>query len=160
MLFMGNEFGQWNEWNHDISLDWHLLQYPIHSGLQRWVRDLNTFYRSDPALFEKEFEHDGFEWIDCDDYQNSIVSFLRRGSDHNCPTLFVCNFTPVPRYDYRLGVPKAGYWKEELNSDATLYGGSGLGNGGGVTASSIPCHGRPYSVSLTLPPLSVVIFRT
>jgi 1,4-alpha-glucan branching enzyme len=159
LLFMGSEFGQWNEWNHDTSLDWHLLQYAPHVGLQRWVRDLNTFYRAEPALYEVDSEPSGFEWIDCDDSQNSVVSFLRWPGAHERPVLFACNFTPVPRQNYRIGVPFPGYWKEELNSDAPIYGGSGQGNLGGIEATPIPMHGRPHSLNVTLPPLATVVFR-
>jgi 1,4-alpha-glucan branching enzyme len=159
LLFMGSEFGQWNEWNHDTSLDWHLLQYAPHVGLRRWVRDLNTFYRAEPALYEVDSEPSGFEWIDCDDSQNSVVSFLRWPSAHERPVLFACNFTPVPRQNYRIGVPFPGYWKEELNSDAPIYGGSGQGNLGGIEATPIPMHGRPHSLNVTLPPLATVVFR-
>jgi 1,4-alpha-glucan branching enzyme len=159
LLFMGSEFGQWNEWNHDTSLDWHLLQYAPHVGLQRWVRDLNTFYRAEAALYEVDSEPSGFEWIDCDDSQNSVVSFLRWPGAHEKPVLFACNFTPVPRQNYRIGVPFPGYWKEELNSDAPIYGGSGQGNLGGIEATPIPMHGRPHSLNVTLPPLATVVFR-
>jgi len=163
LLFMGSEFGQWNEWNHDISLDWHLLEFPFHSSLQRWVRDLNTFYRSEPSLFELDFEYTGFEWIDCHDNAGSTISFLRRGrNDLNAPqrmTLFVVNFTPVPRYGYRVGVPEGGRWKEALNSDAALYGGSGIGNHGGIDAEAVPMHGRGWSLNITLPPLACVVFQ-
>ncbi len=167
LLFMGNEFGQWSEWNHDTSLEWHLLQYPPHAGLQRWVRDLNTFYRSEAALYEVDFEPSGFEWIDCSDSQASVISFLRRGraqagteaSTEDRAALFVCNFTPIPRHNYRVGVPAGGYWKEVLNSDAPLYGGSGQGNAGGAAAAPLAAQGRPYSLNLTLPPLAIVVFR-
>jgi 1,4-alpha-glucan branching enzyme len=159
LLFMGDEFGQRNEWNHDSSLDWHLLQYPLHAGLLRWVRDLNTFYRGQPSLFEIDFDSSGFEWIDCSDSQRSVVSFLRQGKTPADVTVFVCNFTPVPRHNYRVGVPFGGRWQEMLNSDAPLYGGSGQGNLGGVDAAPLPIHSRPHSLNLTLPPLGVVIFR-
>ena len=159
LLFMGNEFGQWREWNHDESLDWHLLAYPLHRGLQRWVRDLNTLCRGEPALYELDFERAGFEWIDCSDSQSSVISFLRRGRKPEDLLVFVCNFTPVPRYNYRIGIPYGGEWRELVNSDATSYGGSGLGNGGGVTASPAPMHGRLYSLNLTLPPLSTLAFK-
>ncbi|HSW39390.1 MAG TPA: 1,4-alpha-glucan branching protein GlgB [Acidobacteriota bacterium] len=159
MLFMGCEFGQWNEWNHDASLDWHLLEYPLHAGLHRWVRDLNTFYRSEPALFELDSEPAGFEWIDCNDSQGSVVSFVRRGKDRRRQVVFVLNFTPVPRHNYRVGVPEGGYWREALNSDAHFYGGSGRGNLGGVEASPLPMHGRPCSLAITLPPLAAVVFH-
>ncbi len=159
LMFMGCEFGQWNEWNHDTSLDWHLLQSAPHSGLQRWVRDLNTFYRSESALFELDTEPGGFEWIDCDDSQQSVVSFLRWNRPRDHAVMVICNFTPVPRHNYRVGVPFGGVWKEELNSDAPLYGGSGQGNLGGLETAPLPKHGRPHSLNLTLPPLGMVIFR-
>ena len=159
LMFMGDEFGQWAEWNHDKSLDWHLLQYPQHAGLQRWVRDLNTFYRGGPALYEVDSEPSGFEWIDCNDTQRSVVSFLRRGRDPGDVLVFVCNFTPIPQHNYRVGTPRGGFWREALNSDAPLYGGSGQGNMGGMEATPLPIHGRPYSLNLTLPPLGIVVFR-
>jgi 1,4-alpha-glucan branching enzyme len=159
LLFMGDEFGQWSEWNHDQSLEWHLLQSPLHSSLQRWVRDLNTLYRGEPALYEMDYEPAGFEWVDCTDYQRSIVSFLRRGRQPADTLLFVCNWTPVPRHNYRVGVPQDGYWREISNSDAPLYGGSGQGNMGGLSAAPLPIHGRPFSLNMTLPPLGVVIFK-
>ena len=159
LMFMGSEFGQWNEWNHDTSLDWNLLEHDTHRGMQRWVRDLNTFYRSDPALYELDFESEGIQWIDCDDRQNSVVSFLRRSHNGAGCLVFVCNFTPVPRHNYRIGVPEGGWWQEVLNSDAELYGGSGQGNAGGVEAAPLPMHGRMHSLTLTAPPLGVVVFR-
>jgi len=159
LLFMGDEIGQWSEWNHDASLDWHLLQYPFHSGLARWVRDLNTFYRGAASLFEVDFDPSGFEWVDCTDSQRSIVCFLRKSRNPADLTLFVCNFTPIPRQNYRVGVPYGYRWREVLNSDAPLYGGSGQGNAGGVNASPLPIHGRPYSLSLTLPPLGIVVLQ-
>ena len=159
LLFMGDEIGQWAEWNHDSSLDWHLLQSPFHSGLLRWVRDLNTFYRGQPSLFEADFDASGFEWVDCSDAQRSVVCFLRKGRNAADITLFVCNFTPVPRHNYRVGVPSGSHWREVLNSDAPLYGGSGQGNAGGVASTPLPIHGRPYSLNLTLPPLGIVVFR-
>lgn len=159
LLFMGNEIGQWSEWSHESSLEWHLLQYAPHSGLQRWVRDLNTRYRETPALHEQDYDPSGFEWIDCDDKEQSVVSFIRRGTSDSRCVLCVCNFTPVPRFNYRVGSPSGGYWKEILNSDATLYGGSGIGNQGGTEAISIPAHGRPFSLNIVLPPLAIVVFR-
>jgi 1,4-alpha-glucan branching enzyme len=159
LLFMSDEFGQWSEWNHDRSLDWHLLQNPFHSSLQRWVRDLNTLYRGEPALYELDYEPSGFEWVDCTDSQRSIVSFLRRGRQPADTLLFVCNWTPVPRHNYRVGAPEGGYWRETMNSDAPLYGGSGQGNMGGLSAAPLPVHGRPFSLNMTLPPLGVVIFK-
>jgi 1,4-alpha-glucan branching enzyme len=159
LLFMGDEFGQWSEWNHDSSLEWQLLDKPLHVGLQRWVRDLNTIYRGQPSLHERDFEAAGFEWVDCTDSQRSIVSFLRVAKDPNDQLLFVCNFTPVVRQNYRVGVPRQGFWKEILNSDAPLYGGSGQGNFGGLHAAPLPIHGRSYSLNMTLPPLGVVVFQ-
>jgi 1,4-alpha-glucan branching enzyme len=159
LLFMGGEFGQWREWNHDESLDWHLLERPLHAGLQGWVRDLNNLYRSEPALHEIDFDGAGFEWIDCSDALNSVVGFLRRGRRPDDLLLVVCNFTPVVREQYRVGVPSGGFWAERLNSDATLYGGSGQGTGGGVHAEAVDMHGRPYSLNLTLPPLGVLVFQ-
>jgi 1,4-alpha-glucan branching enzyme len=158
LLFMGGEFGQWREWNHDTSLDWHLLDAAPHQGLQRWVRDLNTFYRGTPALYEVDFDPHGFEWIDCHDHAGSTVSFLRRAKHAGDLAVFVCNFTPVPRQNYRLGVPHGGRYREALNSDATLYGGSGQGNAGGVDAVPMPMHGRTHSITITLPPLAMVVF--
>ena len=159
LLFMGDEFGQWSEWNHDASLEWNLLEHPSHAGLKRWVRDLNTLYRGEPFLHTTDFNSAGFEWVDCKDFQRSIISFLRRGQNPNDQLLFVCNFTPVVRQNYRVGVPLEGYWKEILNSDAPLYGGSGQGNFGGLSTVPLPIHGRPFSLNMTLPPLGIVIFR-
>jgi 1,4-alpha-glucan branching enzyme len=159
LLFMGDEFGQWSEWNHDASLEWNLLEHPSHAGLKRWVRDLNTLYRGEPLLHTMDFNSAGFEWVDCKDFQRSIISFLRRGQNQNDQLLFVCNFTPVVRQNYRVGVPLEGYWKEILNSDAPLYGGSGQGNFGGLSTVPLPIHGRPFSLNMTLPPLGIVIFR-
>jgi len=158
-LFMGDEFGQRSEWNHEASLDWHLLSNPMHAGVSRWVRDLNTCYRGQPALHELDCSQAGFEWVDCTDSQRSVVTFLRRGSKADDVLLFACNFTPVVRTNYRIGVPLATVWKEILNSDAHLYGGSGQGNLGAVSASPLPIHGRPFSLSVTLPPLAVVVFQ-
>ncbi|MGV8900128.1 MAG: 1,4-alpha-glucan branching protein GlgB [Burkholderiaceae bacterium] len=160
LLFMGCEFGQRREWQHDESLEWHLLQYPEHNGLQRWVQDLNRIYRSEPALHALDFSPDGFEWIDCSDAQQSVVIFLRKGLTPQDIVLVMCNCTPVPHHNYQVGVPHGGFWRELLNSDATLYGGSGQGNMGGVEAAPIAAHGRSHSLMLTLPPLAVVYFKT
>jgi 1,4-alpha-glucan branching enzyme len=159
LLFMGGEFGQWKEWNHDKSLDWHVLEYPTHYHVQRWVKDLNHVYRKSPALYELDFSQEGFEWIDCGDWEQSVVSFVRKAKSTDDILLIVCNFTPVPRYNYRIGVPRAGSWKEILNSDGREYGGSGHGNTGGVEATPVPFQGRYQSVSLTLPPLAILFFR-
>lgn len=159
LLFMGAEIGQWAEWNHDTSLDWHLLQYAPHQGIHRWLEDLNRLVRTEPALYEQDFSPTGFEWIDPNDADNSVLSYLRRGRAEGSELLIVCNFTPVPRQNYRVGVPRLGFWREVLNSDASIYGGSGWGNFGGIEATPVPWHGRPYSVNLTLPPLAMVIFK-
>jgi 1,4-alpha-glucan branching enzyme len=159
LLFMGNEIGQWGEWDFRSSLHWDLLDHPRHVGLQHRVRDLNSFLRATPALYVADFHRRGFEWIDCNDTQNTVIGFLRRGSRIDDPVLVVCNFTPVVRHSYIVGVPLGGYWRERLNSDASAYGGSGQGNLGGVEARSIPARGRPWFLCLTLPPLSMVAFR-
>ena len=158
LLFMGGEFGQWREWSHDGSLDWALLDYPLHGGVRQWIGDLNRFYRGEPALHELDCEPAGFEWIDCDDAESSVVSLIRKGKSTATLVLAVCNFTPVPRQEYRIGAPRGGFWREVLNSDAWEYGGSGMGNRGGREADFQPHHGRPCSLLLTLPPLSVVFF--
>ncbi|MEK7238592.1 MAG: 1,4-alpha-glucan branching protein GlgB [Nitrospirota bacterium] len=160
LLFMGGEFGQWKEWNHDESLEWHGLQYTTHNGLRKWVRDLNHFYRIEPALYELDFSMNGFEWIDFYDWEDSVISFIRKGRHTNDIILVVCNFTPIPRYNYRVGVPRGGFWKEVLNSDSELYGGSNMGNSGGVEAAWVPSHGRSHSLFLTLPPLGVLFFKS
>ena len=156
LLFMGGEFGQWREWSHDGSLDWDLVDYPLHSGVQQWIRDLNRLYRSEPALHELDCEPAGFEWIDCGDAESSVVSLIRKGKSTATLVLAVCNFTPCRGKSYRIGAPHGGFWREALNSDATEYGGSGMGNRGGVDADPWPQHGRPFSLALTLPPLSVL----
>ena len=160
MLFMGAELGQWREWHHDESLDWHLLEYAPHAGLQKWVEDLNRLYTSEPALHELDCDPSGFEWIDCNDSQASAITLLRKGLSTQDTFVIASNFTPVPRVDYRIGVPRGGYWKEVLNSDATMYGGGGWGNLGGVEANSVSVHGRPFSLSLTLPALATVFLKS
>ncbi|HSB16717.1 MAG TPA: 1,4-alpha-glucan branching protein GlgB [Bryobacteraceae bacterium] len=159
LLFMGSEIGQYEEWNHDASIRWELLEFDYHRKLQALVRELNRIYRSEPALYEVDFQWNGFEWIDLSDVDNSIISFLRRAADPEDLLLFTCNFTPVPREGYRLGVPAAGYYREVFNSDSELFGGSNMGNAGGVNARPIPCHGRQDSIQITLPPLAVVAFK-
>jgi len=159
LLFMGDEFGQGSEWSHDRSLDWWVLQYPVHQGLHKWVRDLNHLIRTEKALHELDSEPAGFEWVDCNDAPMSVISLLRKGKAPRDTVLIACNFTPVPRENYRVGVPSGGSWKELLNSDGKEYAGSGLGNGGGVTAENVKQHGRPFSLELTLPPLAAVFFR-
>ncbi len=160
LLFMGGEFGQWNEWDHENSLDWHLLKNPLHAGLKNWVTDLNRFYREEPALHELDFDPAGFEWVDCNDADNSVISFLRKGQSTSSMVLVICNLTPVPRENYRVGAPRGGHWEEVLNSDSSYYAGSGMGNSGGLSAVPAPFHGRPHSLRMTLPPLSVVFLRS
>ncbi len=159
LLFMGGEIAQWREWNHNGSLDWHLLEFPRHAGIQSLVRDLNTLYRETPALHQLDCDPAGFEWIHADDSANSVISYLRKGRDGVPPVMTVCNFTPVPRPGYRIGVPAEGFWVERLNTDAAIYGGSNTGNAGGVAAEPVASHGRPYSVVLTLPPLATIVLQ-
>lgn len=159
LLFMGGEFGQWDEWNYDKSLDWHLLQYEPHVKLQRLVKDLNYIYRSEPALYENDFDYKGFEWIDFRDADNSIISFIRRAKNPDNFLIVICNFTPVPRINYLVGVPLNCYYKEIFNSDSEIYWGSNIGNSGGVKALDIKWHSKPYSINVTIPPLSLLIFK-
>ncbi len=159
LLFMGGEFGQVREWAHDTSLEWHVLQYQVHRGVQAWMEQLNRFYRSEPAMHVFDNNPEGFEWVDCTDASMSTVSLLRKSENPKDSVLVVCNFTPVPRMSYRVGVPHGGYWREMLNSDAREYAGSGMGNLGGTHAEAVEMHGRPYSLKLTLPPLSVLFFK-
>ena len=160
LLFMGGELGQWDEWDFEKSLDWHLLEDDKHRKLRLWLKDLNRFYRTEPAMHQLDFERLGFEWLDIQDWEKSIVSFARRARNPEHVVVSVCNFTPKPRKNYRLGVPSGGRWKEVLNSDALEYGGSGQGNLGGVEADHHPFHGRTDSISITLPPLSCLFFRS
>ncbi len=159
LLFMGNEFGQWREWNHDRSLDWHLLDDPAHLGLKRFVEALNWHYASEPALHEVDFDPAGFRWIDCKDNENSIVAFLRMARNPDDFVVMLVNFTPVPRSDYRIGVPAAGYYQELLNSDSAVYGGSNVGNEGGVSSAPIPAHGYEQSIALSVPPLACLLLK-
>ncbi len=158
LLFMGAELGQWHEWQHDFMLQWELLGYDSHSGVQKWLADLNHFYRREPAMYYLDCDPAGFEWVDCNDWEGSTLSLLRKGPTAADVVLGVFNFTPVVRSGYRVGVPFGGFWQEELNSDARIYGGSGQGNLGGKGALPIPQHGRPYSLELTLPPLAALFF--
>jgi 1,4-alpha-glucan branching enzyme len=158
LLFMGGEFGQWREWAHDSSLDWSLLDRPLHRGVQNWLETLNRVYRERRALHELDHDPNGFEWIDCNDNAASVVSLLRKGKLPDDMLLVVCNFTPVPRIGYRVGVPSGGFWRELLNSDGKEYGGSGVGNMGGTAARQEPVHGRPFSLTLSLPPLGALFF--
>jgi len=159
LMFMGGEFAQRTEWNHDASLDWHLTETASHGGMQKWVSDLNALYRAEPALHELNCSPNGFEWIDANDSQQSVTAFLRKGEKPGDVVLAVCNFTSVPRHNYRVGVSRDGFWKELLNSDSPAYWGSGIGNLGGVWAENTPSHGRPHSLCLTLPPLSIAFFK-
>ena len=159
LLFMGTEFGQTSEWNHDAQLEWRLLQYPIHYKLQTMVKELNWLYRREPALFEVDDSYHGFEWIDLQDAESSIITFIRFARNREDFIVFACNFTPVPREGYRIGVPKAGLYRELFNTDSELFGGANLGNAGAVWADEIPFHGRPASLNVTVPPLAVVAFK-
>jgi 1,4-alpha-glucan branching enzyme len=159
LMFMGGEFGQWEQWDHESSLSWDSLNWEFHQQMQRCARDLNHLYRSEPALHEIDLEPGGFEWIDASDYLSSVLSYLRKAKTAGEQILAVCNFTPVPRYNYRVGAPRAGFWRELFNSDAAGYGGSGHGNMGGAEAVPAPYHGRPYSLNLTLPPLGAVFLK-
>jgi 1,4-alpha-glucan branching enzyme len=159
LLFMGDEFGQVREWAHDSSLEWDVLQYPVHRGLQGWVEQLNRLYAQEPALHDFDTDPNGFEWIDCNDNAASTISLLRKSRSPSQNIVVVCNFTPIPRLNYRLGVPAGGFWHEILNSDAKEYGGSGMGNLGGVLAEEQPVHGRPFSLNLTLPPLGALFLK-
>src|SRR3546814_795315 len=158
LLFMGGEFAQEREWNHDAALDWHLFDDPLHAGVHRLVRDLNQLYGTEPAMHELDCVPEGFEWIDASDADGGVYAFLRKPARGE-PVLVVCHFTPVVRHGYRIGVPKSGAWMERLNTDAGDYGGSGVGNGGLVEAEAVPFHGREASLSLTLPPLATLVLQ-
>jgi 1,4-alpha-glucan branching enzyme len=159
LLFMGSEFGQWNEWNYDTSLQWHLLQWESHQGLQKLVRDLNHLLRREPALHQVDFEYTGFEWIDCHNYDESVLGYIRRGREPSDFLVVGCNFTPTPRLEHRLGVPELCWYEEIFNSDSTYYGGSNLGNGAGIMAEDKPSHGRPHSLQIVVPPLAVTVLK-
>lgn len=159
LLFMGADIGQGNEWNHASSIEWHLLDFPFHQGIQRWLKDLNHLYKNEPALHVHDCHSHGFEWVDCSDSDQSIISLIRKGQNEDDMILVVGNFTPVPRYQYRIGSPLSGYWREILNSDAQDYQGSGVGNLGWVEATHESCHGKEYSLELTLPPLGILFMK-
>jgi 1,4-alpha-glucan branching enzyme len=159
LMFMGAEFGQVREWSHDRSLDWHLLEDPLHGGVRNFMRDLNHVYAEEPALHQCDFDFSGFQWIDCNDSDNSVVSLMRRGTAPEDFVVAIFNFTPVPRYGYVVGVPAATYYEERLNSDAAIYGGSNVGNGGTVVPQPVAAHGFDQSLRLTLPPLGFLLLK-
>jgi 1,4-alpha-glucan branching enzyme len=159
LLFMGSEFGQWREWSHDRSLDWHLLDDPAHAALREYVRVLNRQYRTEPALHEADFDPSTFRWIDCNDNENSVVSFVRYAHDRRDFVVLIFNFTPVARLDYRIGVPEPGWYVELLNSDSALFGGSNVGNAGGVTSEPVAAHGFDHSLRLVVPPLGCLLLK-
>jgi len=159
LLFMGGEFGQFIEWDYKRSLDWHLLDYDMHKKLQRYVKDLNALYKREKAFYEVDFNYKGFEWIDCNDSDYSVISFIRKSNDEGDILIFVFNFTPVAHSDYRIGVPFSAFYKEIFNSDSEIYGGSNMGNLGGVKADEIVFHNKPYSISLQIPPLSMLVLK-
>jgi 1,4-alpha-glucan branching enzyme len=159
LLFMGCEFAQWKEWDHDESIEWHVADLEFHAGVKNWVRDLNHLYRNELALHELDFSKEGFSWIDFQDWEQSIISFIRKSETTDETILVVCNFTNVPRYDYRVAVPHGGYWREILNSDSKMYAGSDCGNSGGAEASPEHAEGRDFSLSLTLPPLGILFLK-
>jgi 1,4-alpha-glucan branching enzyme len=159
LLFMGQDIGQREEWNHNAGVRWELLEFDPHRKLQALVRELNRLYRASPALYQVDFNYQGFEWVDFHDWESSVIAFLRRGEDPADAILICCNFTPVARYKYEFGVPEAGFYEEILNTDSELFGGSNIGNGGLVSSRPIPRHNRPHSIAVTLPPLAVVAFR-
>ncbi len=159
LLFMGAEIGQWREWDAFSSIDWHLLQYEPHQKLQLFVRDLNLFYRNQTPLYQLDTDPSGFEWIDFNDTEGSIISYQRYGKDRTDSLIVVCNFTPVPRFSYRVGVREPGFYRELFNSDSGYYGGSNLGNSGGLETQKIPSHNRPFSLPLTLPPLATLVLK-
>lgn len=159
LLFMGAELASWNEWSHESSLDWHLIEYDRHLGIQKAVKDLNHLYRTEPALYHFDFSYEGFTWIDMHDGEQSVISYMRKGTNPEETILVVCNFTPIVRENYLIGAPSGGFWREIFNSDSTYYGGSNVGNLGGVTAESSTMHNLPYRLNITLPPLAVVCFK-
>jgi 1,4-alpha-glucan branching enzyme len=159
LLFMGCDFGQTEEWNHDVGLPWHLLQWPVHHKLMTMVKELNRLYRSEPAMYEVDDSYAGFEWIDFHDVEASVIIFVRFARNREDFLVFCCNFTPVPRHNYKIGVPRGGVYREVFNTDADMFGGSNLGNLGETFAAGAPSHGRPASMWITLPPLAVVVFK-
>jgi 1,4-alpha-glucan branching enzyme len=159
LSFMGQEIAQWSEWSEERSLDWHLLDYPMHAQVQTWVKDLNHCYLKQPALFERDFSFEGFRWIEANDAEQSVFTYIRYAEDMSDFLIVACNFTPVPRYHYRIGVPTLGHYAELLNSDSGIYGGGNLGNLGGVEAEPVPWHEWHQSLDITIPPLGIVILK-
>ncbi|MEK6260775.1 MAG: 1,4-alpha-glucan branching protein GlgB [Planctomycetota bacterium] len=159
LLFMGGEIAQWTEWNHNVQLDWPLIGQPLHDGVRQLIRDLNKLYKNETALHQQDMSGEGFRWISADDWQNSVYSYVRQGRDRNDFVVVVLNLTPVPRHDYKIGVPVAGFYSEVLNTDSSFYGGSGIGNAGGLYSQAGPCHGQNQHVSLTLPPLGMLVLK-
>jgi 1,4-alpha-glucan branching enzyme len=159
LLFMGQEIGQREEWNHAAGIRWELLELDYHRKLQALQRELNRLYRENPALYEVDFSFNGFEWVDFHDVESSIISFIRRAENPADFLLFVCNFTPVPRQGYEVGVPEEGFYLEVLNTDAAMFGGSNMGNGGSVSSRPVPRHNRKHSIAITVPPLAVLAFK-
>jgi 1,4-alpha-glucan branching enzyme len=159
LLFMGCDIGDYLEWNYHTQVPWELLQFPIHAAFQSFVKELNRLYREEPALYEVDFDYTGFEWIDIADVESSVISFIRRAANRDEYIVFACNFTPVPRHNYEIGVPEMGFYREILNTDAAQFGGSNMGNRGGVMAKEKQRHHRPCNISITLPPLAVVAFK-
>jgi 1,4-alpha-glucan branching enzyme len=156
---MGGEFGQWQEWNFNTSLEWLALKAPNHQGVQAFIKDLNQIYKNEPALYEVDFDWTGFAWVDANDSDNSVFSFIRKAKSTDEFIVVISNFTPVVRQGYRIGVPQAGYYRELLNSDSSHYWGSNVGNAGGVQTQTIPSHGYDQSLVLTLPPLATVMLK-
>jgi 1,4-alpha-glucan branching enzyme len=156
---MGSELGMWREWHHDGNLDWYFLDYQRHAEIQKWIGAMNHLYQSEPALHELDCEPEGFLWIDASDALQSVISFVRKGKSTNDIMLVICNFTPTTHRDYRVGVPRGGYWTEILNGDSIEYGGSGHGNPEKSRAEKVPWHGQPYSLNLTIPPMTAVFFK-
>jgi 1,4-alpha-glucan branching enzyme len=159
LLFMGQEFGQWQEWSEEHALDWEKLEHGPHQGIQNWVRDLNRLYKEQPALYERDFEGAGFRWINANDSDYSVLSYIRFAKDLSDFVVIACNFTPIPRHNYRIGVPAPGYYRELLNSDSAAYGGSNIGNTGGVQGEAVQWHDFPQSLNITVPPLGIVVLK-
>jgi 1,4-alpha-glucan branching enzyme len=159
LLFMGSDFAQWNEWNYETDLQWDLLQWQTHAGVQKLVADLNAMYRREPALYEQDFNGNGFEWIDCHSADDSVLVYLRKARNPEDFLVICCNFTPVVRYRHRVGLPRLGWYQEIFNSDSQYYGGSNVGNHPGVHAENFGHHGRPHSMLIQLPPLAVTVFK-